>query len=224
MRRWPQMERYRLPPVLLDLGQRREVGRPCPIRLRRRRHVRRRLGKRVLRLRRPIISVGMHRRDRQRQRPRVGISDILRCGDDDPPRDERRVLAGGDHRREPVEGCVGIVAAHRLDERGRRLVVLVADAVVFEQPLLRRLGHLLRTDSPPSPTVTDADSSALSAWRASPPERLSSAARPSAESEARLARPRSASVSARSTMVPAPPRPGLEPVHAHARQRGELIS
>ena len=48
-----------------------------------------------------------------------------------------RVLAGRDHRREPVERRVGIVAAQALDERRDRVVVAVAGPVVGEHPLLR---------------------------------------------------------------------------------------
>ena len=47
-----------------------------------------------------------------------------------------RVLAGGDHRRQPVQGGVGVVAAQALDERRRRVEMPVAGAVVAEDPLL----------------------------------------------------------------------------------------
>ena len=47
-----------------------------------------------------------------------------------------RVLAGRDHRRQPVQRGVGVVAAEALDERRDGVVVAVAGPVVGEDPLL----------------------------------------------------------------------------------------
>ncbi len=52
------------------------------------------------------------------------------------PGDEPRVLPGRDHRRQPVERGVGVVAAHALDERADRVVVAVAGPVVGQDALL----------------------------------------------------------------------------------------
>ena len=76
------------------------------------------------------------RRDGDLERPRIGVPDVLGRRDDQPPDDEPRVLAGGDHRGQPVQRGVGVVAAEALDERRHRVVVAVAGAVVREHPLL----------------------------------------------------------------------------------------
>ena len=60
------------------------------------------------------------------QRLRVGEADVLRRRDDQAPRDEHDVLAGLEHARHPVDGGVGVAAAHALDERRDDVVVLVA--------------------------------------------------------------------------------------------------
>ena len=78
----------------------------------------------------------LSRGDRDLERPRVGVPDVLRRGDDQSPGDEPRVLAGRDHRRQPVQRSVRVVAADALDERGDGVVVAVARAVVGEDPLL----------------------------------------------------------------------------------------
>ena len=64
------------------------------------------------------------------------LPDVLGRGDDQAPDDEPRVLAGGDHRGQPVQRGVGVVAAEALDERRHRVVVAVAGAVVGEDALL----------------------------------------------------------------------------------------
>ena len=56
---------------------------------------------------------------------RVGHADVLRREDHEPPRDEARVLARGEHAREPVEAGVDVGAADALDERREHVVVLV---------------------------------------------------------------------------------------------------
>ena len=76
------------------------------------------------------------------QRLGIGEPDVLAREDDEPARDEARVLARFEHAREPVETRVGIRAADRLDERGDDVVVLVvavADAAERERGL--RIGE-----------------------------------------------------------------------------------
>jgi hypothetical protein len=73
---------------------------------------------------------GLSRRDRDEQRARVGVADVLARGDHDAAREEPRILAALEHRGEVVHRGVGVAPAHRLDERGREIVVAVARAVV----------------------------------------------------------------------------------------------
>ena len=87
----------------------------------------------------PDLGHCVHRRDRRLQRGRVAHPDVLACRDDDAPSDEAWVLARLELTGEVVQCCVDIRAAHRLDERRRDVVVLVAGLVVAHG----RLGHRL---------------------------------------------------------------------------------
>ena len=60
----------------------------------------------------------LRRSDCNEQRARVGVADVLGREHDHAARDEARVLARLEHRREVVDGGVGVAAAHRLDEGG----------------------------------------------------------------------------------------------------------
>ena len=125
---------------------------------------------------------------------------------DEPPRDEQRVFAAVEHAREPVDRRVGIAAANRLDERADDVVVRFAALVVGRAAPLHRLGESSprRRICAPSRTgaETAANSSALSATRASPLARSTSAARASSSRSTRDSpRPRSSSARARSTIV-----------------------
>ena len=122
----------------LDVADGRPVRGARAVRLRRGRDVGRRLGQRVLRLGQPDPVERLASGDRDLQRSRVGVADVLRRADDQPPGDELGVLAGGDHRGQPVQGGVGVVAAEALDERRRGVEVPVAGPVVAEDALLRR--------------------------------------------------------------------------------------
>ena len=85
---------------------------------------------------RPTHSSACGGGDGDLERARVGVADVLGGADDQPPGDELRILAGRDHRGEPVQRRVGVVAAQALDERRHGVVVAVAGAVVGEDPLL----------------------------------------------------------------------------------------
>ena len=55
---------------------------------------------------------GVLRRDRDLERLRVGVADVLGGEDHHAARDEERVLAGLEHAHHPVDRGVGIAAAH----------------------------------------------------------------------------------------------------------------
>ena len=76
------------------------------------------------------------------ERARIGVADVLGGEDHHPAGDEARVLAAFEHRGEVVDGRVGIAAAHRLDERGDDVVVLVAVPVVAQRALAGCVGDV----------------------------------------------------------------------------------
>ena len=80
---------------------------------------------------------GLRRRDGDEQRAWIGVPDVLGREHDHSSRDEARVLASLEHRREVVHGGVRVAAAHRLDERGREVVVRVGALVVDDRTLAR---------------------------------------------------------------------------------------
>jgi hypothetical protein len=75
---------------------------------------------------------------RHRQRHRVGQADVLRGQDDQPAGDEVDVLPRLQHAGQPVDGGVGVAAAHALDQRRDDVVVHVAGPVVEQVPVLHR--------------------------------------------------------------------------------------
>ena len=105
------------------------------VRLRRAREVDRRLGEVELHLRETDVLDGVRRGDRDEERTRVSVADVLGGEDDHPAGDEARILAAREHRGEVVDGGVRIRGAHRLDERRDEVVVRVAALVVDERPL-----------------------------------------------------------------------------------------
>ena len=134
--RCPQVHRDVERSELEHVGHRRAIRPPDGVRLRRRRDVGRRLGQRVLGLGQPDPVERRGRRHGDLEGPRIRVPDVLGRADDQPPGDEPRVLTGGDHRREPVQRRVRIVAAEALDERRDGVVVPVAGPVVGEDALL----------------------------------------------------------------------------------------
>ena len=72
----------------------------------------------------------------QQQGVGVGIADILRCQDDHPAGDEQRVFAPFDHARQPVNGAVGVAAAHRFDEGRYHIIVHLPRFVIDRQLFL----------------------------------------------------------------------------------------
>jgi len=98
------------------------------------------------RFRQADVLDGVRRRDRDQQRARVRVADVLGGEHDHPPRDVAGVLAALEHRREVVHGGIGIRAAHRLDEGADEVVVLAAALVVQERPLRRRFLRVPRLE------------------------------------------------------------------------------
>ncbi len=123
----------------MDFGARGDVGH--------------RLRERYLALREPDELSGMQSRNRHHERVRVGVADVLGRADDDPARDEPHVLAGLEHLPQPVDGGVGIAAAHALDEGAGGVVVLVVVAVVDDRLLLNALLRGLEVIDDPAPLV-----------------------------------------------------------------------
>ncbi len=85
-------------------------------------------------------------RHRNGKRVRVGQANVLRGEDDEPASYEQRVLARLEHASHPVDGCVGIAAAHALDQGRHDVVVLVARTVVQQVALLQRVFDVLNRD------------------------------------------------------------------------------
>ena len=123
------MLRHRQRAALLHVLRRRADRHRAGVRLRCRRQVADRVRQVQLALRQSDALDRVPRRVRQHDRERVGVADIFRCEDDQPPGDEPRVFAAFEHPRQPVERRVGVAAAHALDERRREVVVRIAGRV-----------------------------------------------------------------------------------------------
>ena len=166
-------------------------------------HVGHRLGQRQLTLRQADEFRRLQGGGSDQQRPRVGVANVFRGADDHAASDETRILAGLQHPRQPVDGSVGVAAAHALDEGAGNVVMGVAAAVVVEGLALNRVLSGLRVMVGGCSTAdSTATSSAFSARRASP---SLTSARKSAASGVSVAaycpRPRSVSARARCSSV-----------------------
>ncbi len=143
------------------------------VRLRRAREVDGGLREVETRLRQPDVLDRLRRRDRDEERLRVGVADVLGGEHDHPPGDEARVLAALQHRREVVDRRLHVARARRLDPGRDEVVVRVAGpcrrGAAACAPRRRRggLDHRLRRRA-----RSAAESSRMpSALRASPPAR-----------------------------------------------------
>ena len=121
--------------MLADVLPCRRERRQHGVRLRREREVDGGLGEVQLRLRQADVLDGARSRHRHDEGVRIGEADVLGGEDHHAAGDEARILAGLEHRGEVVDRRIGIGAAHRLDEGGGEVVVLVAGPVVAERPL-----------------------------------------------------------------------------------------
>ena len=75
-------------------------------------------------------------RDCQRERFRIGETDVFARENYDSPRDETEILASVQHFREPIHRAFLIRPAHAFDERADRVVVCVAGAIINDCLLL----------------------------------------------------------------------------------------
>jgi hypothetical protein len=78
---------------------------------------------------------------------RIGQPDVLARENNQPPRNEPRVLARLDHLREPVERGIGIASTHAFDESRDGVVVLVLVLVVEHALFLHALLDGRRVDA-----------------------------------------------------------------------------
>ena len=114
----------------------------------------------------------LRRGDRDEQRLRIGVADVLGGEHDHPPGDEARVLAALEHHREVVDGRLHVARARRLDPGRDRVVVGVAALVVEKRPLAGGVLDLAALAGPSvAGAVCTASSRIPSALRASPPAR-----------------------------------------------------
>ena len=134
----PQVLRNSERAALLQIflrGEQSGVGR---VALRRGGQIDRRMGEGDLRFGQPHEFAGLLRGDRHEQRARVGQTDVLACGDDEPTRDETDVFSCVEHFCQPVEGCIGIASPDAFDECADRVVVGI---------VLRIVDHRLALDA-----------------------------------------------------------------------------
>ena len=92
----------------------------------------------------------MHRvlcRQRDLERARIGVADVLGREPDEPARDVERILAGLEHARQPVDGRVGVAVAHRFVQRRNDVVVLLAGLVVEQRAPLDQAGERGRVEA-----------------------------------------------------------------------------
>ena len=85
--------------------------------------------------------VGLRRLQRELQRARIGVADVLGGHADHASRDVARVAAAVEHAAEPVQRRIRVGAAHRLVQRRDLVVELLA--LLVEAPVAAR-GHFRR--------------------------------------------------------------------------------
>ncbi len=101
------------------------------------------------------------------QGSRIGQTNVLGCEHHHAPGNELGVFSSGKHGVEPVQSCVGIRAAHRLDEGRDHVVVLITALVVSDDPTLQRLGDVALGDDLAVPSLHD-DGSVLESVESQP--------------------------------------------------------
>ena len=93
------------------------------------------------------LLVGGARGDRERQRRRVGEADVLARHAHEAARDVARVLAAREHPREPVQGGVGIGAAHRFVQRADQVVVRLLLPIIERHAPLQNVSQSGRIEA-----------------------------------------------------------------------------
>ncbi len=136
-----QVERHRFLARVLDVVLRRRVGRVHRIRLGREAEIDHRLGQRQITLGRAEKIDGLLGREAQVQRFRRGQADVFDSHADDTAGEIKRVFAGGEHARQPVQSRVGIAVADAFVQRRDQVVVLFAGLVIHQHALLHGLGR-----------------------------------------------------------------------------------
>ena len=116
------------------------------VRFRRGREIDHELRHRQLALGRAEPVVGVPGGERLHQRLRVGEADILDRRAGQPAQDIDRVLAAGQHARQPIERRVGVRAAQRFVQRADQVVVAFLLLVVERRAALHQFGELLRPE------------------------------------------------------------------------------
>ena len=88
---------------------------------------------------------------RYKQGLRIGVTDVFGSMDHDASGDKLRVLPRIDHARKPIDGGIGVAAAHGLNERTDNVVVHVT-VFVIRKPTAR-IGdlHIVDRDGIPLP-------------------------------------------------------------------------
>ncbi len=150
--------------------------------------------------------VGVPGGERLHQRLRVGEADILDRGAGQPAQDVDRVLAAGQHARQPIERRIGIRAAQRFVQRADQVVVALLRLVVERRAALHERGQLLRPERRRRRGRRSISSTRLSRKRPSPSAIARNAARPSSVSGSawpRCASARASRVSSVAVVEPA---------------------
>jgi len=103
-----QMERHRIGSGALDVRRQRTRGTLHRVRLRRKREIDARLGKRKVPLREPDEMDRLLGRRRDDERLGIREADVLRREDHETPGDEHGILSRVDHPYQPVQRCVRV--------------------------------------------------------------------------------------------------------------------
>ncbi len=90
-------------------------------------------------LRRTEQFESLHRCDGHFHGVRLGEANVFASHADQSSRDVQRILAGFEHARQPIEGCVRIGIAHRLMQRRNQVEMLFAGLVVRQQLALQHV-------------------------------------------------------------------------------------
>ena len=91
--------------------------------------------------------------ERDLERARIGVADVLGGEADQAPRDVERILAGLEHAREPVDAGVGVAVPDRFVQRRDDVVVLLAGLVVEQGAPFDQSGERRRCRASAAPLI-----------------------------------------------------------------------